>query len=177
MARDSLKVYSTFARTTGRSIGFQQTGVLLLARSDEDIALVRRNVAMMAELGIDTHCLDADEIRLLVPGLEVEDDTVGAWEPDGGVVDPVKTVEGLAELAKSHGATTRVGLGADGLRVIDGAVAGVETADGPVPRTRRDRASVPGRSPRATLPGDAGSSAGQGRDAGALLVADRSRYR
>jgi len=130
MARDSLKVYSTFARTTGRSIGFQQTGVLVLARSEEDVVLIRRNVAMMIELGIETHCLDSDEIRLLVPGLELEDDTIGAWEPDSGVVDPVKTVEGLAELAKSHGATTRIGLGADGLRIVDGAVVGVETADG-----------------------------------------------
>lgn len=132
MARDSLRAYAGLARTTGRSIGFRRTGVLLLARTPEDVARVRANVELMRGLGIDTRVVDADEVRRLVPGIQVDDDTVGAWEPEGGTVDPAQTVEAFAALAKTRGATVREGLGAEGLAVEDGRVVGVETAEGTI---------------------------------------------
>src|SRR6185295_12299549 len=56
MARDSLKVYSMLEQKTGRSIGFQQCGLITLAApsNPDDIALVERNIAMQQEIGIDT---------------------------------------------------------------------------------------------------------------------------
>lgn len=132
MARDSLRVYAGIETKTGRSIGFQRTGVVTLAgpEAPETVDLVRRNVAMQRELGIDTRLVDAHELREIVPGIVVGDETIGAYEPGGGGVDPMKTVGVFATLAREHGAVTRTGVRA--LRLVrDGArVRGVETADG-----------------------------------------------
>ncbi len=132
MARDSLRVYATLEARTGRSVSFQQTGVLTLAGPDkpEDVALIRRNVAMQIEIGIDTRLVDAAEIRRLIPGIAVKDGTVGAFEPGGGGVDPVRTVNVFATLARENGASIRTGVTVTGFVVRGGRIEGVETDGG-----------------------------------------------
>ena len=134
MARDSLRVYAGFEARTGRSIGFQKTGVLTLAGPErpETIALVERNIVMQQSIGIDTRRVDARAIRALVPGIDVADGVVGAFEPDGGGVDPHATVEAIAALAREEGAITRIGVRVTALRVANGRVTGVDTSEGPI---------------------------------------------
>jgi glycine/D-amino acid oxidase-like deaminating enzyme len=134
MARDSLQVYTEFERKTGRSIGFQKTGVLTVAGPDrpEDVELVERNVAMQVSIGIDTRLVDAGEMRRLVPGIAVRDGSVGAYESGGGGVDPVATVEAFAALAREKGASTIVGAAATGFLRRGGRVVGVATERGPI---------------------------------------------
>jgi len=132
MARDSLKVFAAFEKRTGRSIGFQRTGVLTIASPNrpEDLALIRRNVEMQVSIGIDTRLVDAAEMRRLVPGMSIGDGSIGAYEPGGGGVDPVATVHAFAALAREKGAVTKIGVGATGLLVRGDRVCGVETEDG-----------------------------------------------
>jgi glycine/D-amino acid oxidase-like deaminating enzyme len=134
MARDSLKVYATLERLTGRSIGFQRSGVITLAgpSSPDDIALIERNIAMQREIGIDTRRVDAREIRRLVPGIDVAEGSIGAYEPDGGGVDPLRTVEALAALAREQGAITRLGTTCEEILVHAGRAVGVRTAEGEI---------------------------------------------
>ena len=75
MARDALKVYSHFEQTTGRSLGYRATGVLVLAGPDNEElrAGLERDVEMQTAIGIDVRRLDTADIRSLVPGFEVED--------------------------------------------------------------------------------------------------------
>jgi len=134
MARDSLRVYAAIERRTGRDIGFQRMGVVTLAgpEKSETIDLVRRNVAMQREIGIDTRIVDAHELRALVPGIDVSDGAIGAYEPDGGGVDPVRTVEAFAALAREAGAVTRIGERVRRLVRESNRIVGVETDDGRV---------------------------------------------
>ncbi len=134
MARDSLRVYAGLEARTGRSIGFQRMGVITLAGPEkpETIALVQKNVAMQQSIGIDTRIVDGREVRALVPGIDVSDGAIGAYEPDGGGVDPVRTVEAFAALARECGAVTRIGVRVTDLRVENGRVIGVETNEGPI---------------------------------------------
>lgn len=134
MARDSLAVYAGFERRTGRRIGFQQSGVLTLVGpgQPESLALVDRNVEMMLAIGIDVRRLDDAAIRRLVPGIEVRDGSVAAYEPGGAAVDPVATVEAFAALAREKGAVTRLGNAARGLLRAGDRVVGVETDEGPI---------------------------------------------
>jgi glycine/D-amino acid oxidase-like deaminating enzyme len=133
MAHDSLRAYASFGARTGRPIGFHRTGVLTIAGPDESAwqAKLRANVAMMHELGIDVRLLDARAMRELVPGIEARDGTLAAYEPEGGFVDPRRTVEAFAAQARSHGAVTRLGTPVERLRVTGGRVTGAETAEGP----------------------------------------------
>jgi len=134
MARDSLAAYAGFERRTGRRIGFQQAGVLTIVGPDdpETLALLDRNVAMMASIGIDVRRLDAAGIRRLVPGIAVRDGSAAAHEPRGAALDPVATVEAFAALAREKGAITRIGTAAKGFLREGARVVGVETDAGPI---------------------------------------------
>ena len=129
MARDALKVYASFEQHTGRSIGFRQTGVLFLTGA-ATAAKLEADIEMQLSIGIDVRRVDADEIRKIVPGIEVDDDAVGAFEQEGGFVDSTRTIQSLATLARSKGVVTRVGVKNPTILVEDGRAVGVETSAG-----------------------------------------------
>ncbi len=132
MARDSLRVYAGLERTTGRYIGFVRMGVLTIAGPGqrENQELLRRNTAMQRELGIEVELLDAEGMQRVAPGLAVRTGALGAWEPGGGGVDPLRSVEAFAALARENGAATRIGVRVETIALEQGRVRGVETSDG-----------------------------------------------
>jgi len=131
MARDALKVYGGMSTLTGRSVGYRNTGVLLLAGVDADhVAALERDVATQQEIGINVRFVRGEELRAIMPGIEVEDDAVGAWQPDGGFVDPARTISSFAALARAAGAATRIGVSGPTVIVEDGRAVGVSTSDG-----------------------------------------------
>lgn len=132
MARDSLRVFAGFERATGRYIGFVRMGVLTIAgpAQREQQELLRRNVAMQRELGIEVELLDAAGMQRVAPGLAVREGSLGAFEPGGGGVDPLRSVEAFAALARENGAATRLCVRVESIRVEQGRVRGVETSDG-----------------------------------------------
>jgi len=132
MARNSLVDYSGFTVKTGREIGFRKAGVLTLAGPGAPVWMerVRANVELLRSDGIKTELVDAATIRELFPGIVVSDETIGAWEPDAGFIDPVATVEAFAAIARTRGAVTRLGVEVTELLVEAGRVVGVETSEG-----------------------------------------------
>jgi glycine/D-amino acid oxidase-like deaminating enzyme len=132
MARDSLREFSQFETRTGRSIGFTRTGVLTLAgpKHPEACELLCENVEMLNELGIDVRRVNVGEIRDLIPGIKVGKGVIGAWERHGGFVDPVRTLDGFASLARNYGAVTRLGAWVDEILVEEGRVVGARTSQG-----------------------------------------------
>lgn len=134
MARDSLRTYARISATTGRDVAFQRMGVLTIGGPavPDTIDLVRRNAELLRANGVDARVLGAAEMRALVPGLAVDERAVGCHEPDGAGVDPVRTVEAFAALAREAGAITRIGERVRALLVEDGRVRAVRTDAGVV---------------------------------------------
>lgn len=131
MARDSLKQYQHLTTHTGRSVGHRKTGVLILpGDGEEELQHHKDDLAMQQALGINAEELDAEGMRALFPGIEVEDDAVGIWQPDGGFLEPSRTIETFARLARERGATTRTGITSPRVLVEEGRVVGVETDQG-----------------------------------------------
>ncbi len=134
MARDSLRAFASFEGRTGRSIGFRRTGVLTIVGPDQPewAQRVRDNTAMLGGLGIRAELVDAARMRQLVPGMTVREGSLGVWEPDGGFVQPHKTLEAFASLARSYGAVTRRGVAVLELHVEGGRVRGARTSEGTI---------------------------------------------
>jgi len=131
MARDSLKQYTHITTHTGRSVGYRKTGVLFLpGPGDEEKANYQADLEMQRALGIIANEVNADEMRGLVSGIEVADDAVGIWQPEGGFLDPGRTINTIAKLARARGATTRSGVAEPHVIVKNGCVTGVETDKG-----------------------------------------------
>ncbi len=131
MARDALKVYSGMHRLVGRSVGYKRTGVLIVAGQDaEAIATLKRNVEMQKSLGINVKLMGASEMRAICPGINVGDSEIGSYEPDGGYVEPRRTIDTFAALARSYGASTRTGVENPTVLVENGRAVGVATSEG-----------------------------------------------
>lgn len=131
MARDALKVYANMHSSVGRSVGYKKTGVLVVAGSDENaIESLVRDVAMQRDIGINVQLVGAQEMRRLCPGIEVEDGAMGSYEPDGGYVDPKRTIATIAALARAKGASTRTGVEKPTVIVENGRAVGVATSEG-----------------------------------------------
>jgi sarcosine oxidase, subunit beta len=132
MARDSMREYSTFEGRTGRGVGFRRTGVLTLGGPSNPDSLRKIHEAIEGhnKIGIETVLLDAEQIRARVPGIEVHDDAIAAWESQGGYVDAELCVREFAALARTSGAVTRLGVAITDLIVEDGRIVGAETTEG-----------------------------------------------
>lgn len=132
LAKESVRAYSRFEATSGRSLGFRRTGVLTLAGPDQkaEQAELRRNAEQLQGIGVSVEILESNEIADRASGVDVAAGTIGMWEPDCGVLDPTATIEGLASLARSYGAITRLGVEVKELIIEDGRVRGVRTNEG-----------------------------------------------
>lgn len=131
MARDALKVYAGMGPNFGRSVGYKRTGVLVVAGPEgEAVHELERDVAMQSEIGIDVRMVGAAEMRRICPGIEIDEDAVGSYEPQGGFVDPMRTIGTFAALARSKGATTRTGVTKPEVIVEGGRAVGVATSEG-----------------------------------------------
>ena len=98
---------------------------------------LRRNVAMLRGIGINTTAITAAELRELQPFTNVEDIGAAAYEPDSGYADPAETVEGFRRRAAELGAQIRQWTAVTQVVRQESRVTGVDTSAG-----RIDAASV-----------------------------------
>lgn len=128
MARDSMREYAAFEALTARSIGFRRTGVLSIAGPSQALQLEQlvASIETLRTAGIDIQRVGPEEMEELVPGIQVEEGSVGLWESGGGFLDPRRAVEAFASLARTYGVVTRLGVEAQEIEIEEGRVVRVE---------------------------------------------------
>jgi sarcosine oxidase subunit beta len=129
LARRSLSYFSDWATRVGGECGFTTVGFVQLVPPDE-FPTLRANTVMQARIGIQTSVVGADAIRRLLPGIEIADDQVAAFEPDSGYADPTQTCSSLMAAAVARGARLIQGCAVSGIRVAADRVVGVDTSRG-----------------------------------------------
>jgi sarcosine oxidase subunit beta len=121
--------FRDWAERVGGDCGFTVTGCLWLETA-AGADLLRANVAMQRDLGIETAAVESDEIRRLCPPLAVEDGDVAAYEPGSGYADPAAAAAGFIRAARERGASLVQGTEVTAIPVAGGRVLGVETTRG-----------------------------------------------
>ena len=102
MARHGVTTFRDFESQTSSRCGWDNVGCLIVA-AESDRAAAEGNVRLMQEAGADAALYPAAPLRDLVPGIEVAEDEVGAWESEAGYVDPALVLHGYAESARRAG--------------------------------------------------------------------------
>jgi sarcosine oxidase, subunit beta len=136
LAWKSLRYFSNWRETVGGNCGFVRTGFALVA-GDDNAEPLRRNVAMMKNLGVEVELCDAAQLRTIDPSVNIGDIALAAYEPQSGYADPVATTRSLALAAEQRGAALVLNAPVAGVVVENGRATGVRMADG-----RRLQASV-----------------------------------
>ena len=122
--------FCDWEKRVGGESGFTVVGFLQMVPPDEIPALLA-NTAMHQRIGIRADLVDADEMRRILPGIEIAEDQVAAFEPLSGYADPTQTTSSLLAAAVAREARLIQGCAVTGIRTDVGQVIGVDTNRGP----------------------------------------------
>ena len=129
LALAGLRWFEGWADLVGGDPGFHRTGLAnLVAREDHD--RLRRNVAMLQQVGVETQLVGPEELVELEPDMRVAEDELAAYEPRSGYAEPAATTRAMAAGARRLGVHVREGVTVTAIRVRGDGVAGVETSQG-----------------------------------------------
>ncbi len=131
----SVKLYERLAADLNFNVMFEQRGHMTLAHNDASLRTMRWRAEVNKLGGIDSEVIGPDEIKRLVPLMDVGDrpryPILGAlWHPPGGIVRHDAVVWGYARAADRLGVHIHQGTTVTGIEVRSGRVAGVQTSRG-----------------------------------------------
>jgi len=129
LAWASFPVFRDWGEIIGQPPVFTRTGFLdVVAPPYADN--LRRNVAMLRGIGVETVALSPAEVTALQPFMNVEDVGAAAYEPESGYANPADTVEGFRRRAEELGARVRQWTPVTRIVVEGSRVRGVDTPGG-----------------------------------------------
>ena len=132
LIRYSADLYARLEAETGQATGWKRCGSVSVARTAERMVQLERNAALARSYGIEAEVISAKRAGERYPLMRT-DDLVGAvWIPGDGKANPADITQALARGARAGGAAIHEGVKVTGVRLERGAVAGVETSQGPI---------------------------------------------
>ena len=130
LARAAVARWQGLAEELDADVEYRQEGNLRLARSPDDVPIIRRIVEEQRALGLDlTFLPDNAAVRALAPAL-AETVLAASYCPTDGHANPTATVRAFAAAAERRGATIRTGTTVTAIDASGGRVRGVRTTAG-----------------------------------------------
>jgi 4-methylaminobutanoate oxidase (formaldehyde-forming) len=126
----SVALYDRLEAETGLATGWKRNGGLRLACNAERWTEVKRQATTAHSFGLEMHLLSPKEAQTLFPLMTVDDVVGAAFLPTDGQASPSDIVQALARGARTAGVTIREDTPITAIRVDNGRVLGVETAEG-----------------------------------------------
>ncbi|PYU91322.1 MAG: sarcosine oxidase subunit beta [Acidobacteria bacterium] len=133
----SVKLYEELARELGWNMLFSQCGHLTLGHTDSAVNGLRVRAENNQVLGVDSRMIFPDEIRRLVPAMELSDRPrfpilAALYHPPGGIIRHDAVVWGYARACDRMGIEIHTFTEVTGMRVENGKVRSVLTNRGEV---------------------------------------------
>lgn len=132
LSLQAVPFFEQFAERFGVDPEYQQRGYLFLAHDEELLGVFRCNVALQHEHGVPSRVVSPDEIRAIVPYVNVEDVLGGTYCAKDGRANPRKVLHVFLDEARARGVEVREWTTVTGLRRSGDRVAGVQTAYGQI---------------------------------------------
>ncbi len=129
MSRESLQFYASFEDDNGHDIGFNRTPMVFVCHERDRVAL-EANVNLQRSFGVDTRTVDVAGLRELEPRAAFEDESIAAFEPEAGFVDPGRTLAALMAVCRDRRVEVCEGVRVQDVVVTGDRVTGVLTGDG-----------------------------------------------
>ncbi|HOY25767.1 MAG TPA: FAD-binding oxidoreductase [Mesotoga sp.] len=132
LAMRSVEHFKNFEREVGLNIEYFQGGYLLLAYTEEEEALFKKNVAMQQEEGLDVVLLSREETARKFPFMNLEGLKLSAYCPSDGHANPHLTTFGYARAAEKMGVNVLTHTDAKRVLVENGKIRTVVTDRGEI---------------------------------------------
>jgi glycine cleavage system aminomethyltransferase T/glycine/D-amino acid oxidase-like deaminating enzyme len=132
MSKYGIELYSKLEAETGLATGWKQCGSVNVARTPERWQVFKKQAALARSFGVEMQLITPREALDRVPILRTEDLSGAMWIPGDGKANPADLTMSLAKGARNRGVTVVEDIEVTGVRVENGRVAGVRTAQGEV---------------------------------------------
>jgi sarcosine oxidase subunit beta len=132
LAMRSVEHFKNFEREVGLNIEYFQGGYLLLAYTEEEEALFKKNVVMQQEEGLDVVLLSREETVRKFPFMNLEGLKLSAYCPSDGHANPHLTTFGYARAAEKMGVEVLTHTDAKRVLVENGKIKTVVTDRGEI---------------------------------------------
>jgi len=132
LSLESIRMFERMPEELGVDPGFRRVGYLFLASTAEELALFQRNVELQQRCGVPARIVRPDDIRRLVPFVQLDGILGGSYCPTDGYAAPYEVTMGYAAAARRRGVRFHEQRTVTGLLRSGDRVTGVETREGPV---------------------------------------------
>jgi sarcosine oxidase, subunit beta len=104
LMQQSVELCKRFAVELGVNVWFRQGGYLFLARSEQELSRLGRNIDLQNRCGVDTTLISPRAAQDVVPELNLDGIVGAAYNPTDGVLFPWPFLWGYAQKAVAAGA-------------------------------------------------------------------------
>ncbi len=125
-----------WAAEHGEECGFRQVGSLKLALTEGRVKELEEHVAHARGWGLDVELISPAAARARVPLLDAAGVRAAAWIPGDGYVEPYTLAMAIARAARRLGVRFETERPVTAIRIVRGAVRGVDTPAGPLDAPR-----------------------------------------
>lgn len=127
LALAAVRLWPELAEALGADTFYRQDGNLRLARTEDEVPVIRRLVEEQTAAGLELRFLPGNgEVRAVAPAV-ARAVVAASFCPTDGHADPLATVQAYREAAERHGATFRLGEAARAVEVRGNRVVAVAT--------------------------------------------------
>jgi sarcosine oxidase subunit beta len=132
LSLESIRMFERMPEELGVDPGFRRVGYLFLASTETELTLFRQNVALQQRHGVQVQMVGPDDIRRLVPFVQLDGILGGSYCPTDGYAAPYEVTMGYAAAARRRGVTIQEQRPVTAVLRQSGRVVGVETTGGPI---------------------------------------------
>jgi glycine/D-amino acid oxidase-like deaminating enzyme len=132
LAMRGVSKLATFSQETGQPLRFDQTGALKIARTEQHVAQLKREVARGKAWGVDVDFVSTADARALMPLLMDTGVQAITYSPTDCNVEPSQLAVGYCRAAEALGVTTLPNTSVVGFEVGPDGVEQVLTERGPI---------------------------------------------
>jgi sarcosine oxidase subunit beta len=129
---ESIRMFERMPEELGVDPGFRKVGYLFLASTEAELALFRQNVALQQRHAVPVQVVGLDDIRRLVPFVQLDGILGGTYCATDGYASPYEVTMGYAAAARKRGVTIHEQRPVTAIVRHAGRVTGVETTSGPI---------------------------------------------
>jgi len=129
---ESVKLFREMENEFGFSIEWADSGYLFMAHTQELADLLKKNVKIQQDQGLDVEFISAEECKNKIPLLNTDGLIGGSWCASDGQADPFFVVKGFSQGINKHGGSILTRTQVVDVLYDNGSVTGVKTDDGTV---------------------------------------------
>ena len=116
LSLESIRMFERMPDELGIDPGFRRVGYLFMASTAAELALFRQNVALQQRCGVPVKMVECDDIRRLVPFVQLDGILGGSYCATDGYAAPYEVTMGYASAARRPDPRTAAGDGPPALR-------------------------------------------------------------